>query len=105
MFQAPDYYDFISEPMDFGTITERISSFTYTEPAQLVQDIQLIFQNCFHYNMETADVYVAGKKLHKFFMKKLKEMKLENFLAPVSKSSNTGSPKHASAKKRTSRGK
>lgn len=100
--QAPDYYDIITEPMDFGTVTNNIHNFAYTEPGSLIADIHLIFQNCFHYNMETADVYMAGRDLSKYFQKRLKELKLDHLLPATAKK---GSSPKQQPKKRTSKGK
>ncbi|KAI0141727.1 bromodomain-containing protein [Xylariaceae sp. FL1272] len=49
---APDYYNFIKQPMDLGSMTKKLKSLTYKSKADFVQDLNLIWDNCLRYNQE-----------------------------------------------------
>ncbi|KAH8812429.1 Bromodomain-containing protein, partial [Xylogone sp. PMI_703] len=48
--QAPDYYNFIKNPMDFGTMTKKLKELRYKSKAEFVADLDLIWNNCLKYN-------------------------------------------------------
>lgn len=52
----PDYLDVIEEPMDFSTVTEKLADNQYSTDSELLNDVALIFTNCFTYNKETHPV-------------------------------------------------
>ena len=43
---APDYYEIIKKPMDFSTIKNHINHFKYDDYPHIVDDIRLVFENC-----------------------------------------------------------
>lgn len=47
---CPDYWDRIRNPMDYGTIKNRIASKSYKSLAEVVEDSRLVTRNCFEYN-------------------------------------------------------
>lgn len=49
-----DYYDIIKNPMDFGTIKEKLKSHSYLSMKQFLEDIELVFDNCILYNGEAS---------------------------------------------------
>ncbi|KAK0625271.1 hypothetical protein B0T17DRAFT_590894 [Bombardia bombarda] len=49
---APDYYNFIKQPMDLGTMTKKLKSLQYKSKADFVADLNLIWDNCLRYNQE-----------------------------------------------------
>ncbi|KAI9147749.1 Transcriptional activator SPT7 [Paramyrothecium foliicola] len=49
---APDYYNFIKNPMDLGTMTKKLKSLTYKSKAEFVIDLNLIWDNCLKYNQD-----------------------------------------------------
>ncbi|KAI8055791.1 hypothetical protein BDF22DRAFT_741079 [Syncephalis plumigaleata] len=54
---APDYYQVITHPMDLGTITKKLKEFKYQSKQEFVDDLMLIYRNCFTYNTEPGNVY------------------------------------------------
>ena len=42
----PDYYDIIKQPMDFGTVKNKLQSNQYTKLADFLYDVNLVFDNC-----------------------------------------------------------
>lgn len=55
--EVPDYYDIISNPMDFGTIKSKLGDDKYERLDEFFSDCQLIFENCRLYNKENSSVY------------------------------------------------
>ncbi|KAL2268380.1 hypothetical protein VTJ83DRAFT_3226 [Remersonia thermophila] len=49
---APDYYNFIKQPMDLGTMTKKLKSLQYKSKAEFVYDLNLIWDNCLRYNQD-----------------------------------------------------
>ncbi|EGG10960.1 uncharacterized protein MELLADRAFT_92359 [Melampsora larici-populina 98AG31] len=47
---APDYYDIIKKPMDLGTVLKKVKSGQYKAKGQFIEDLELIWSNCFQYN-------------------------------------------------------
>ncbi|CAB0031229.1 unnamed protein product [Trichogramma brassicae] len=74
--EVPDYYDYISEPMDFGTIQKKFSNNQYTALKDFFHDCLLVFDNCHTYNSENSQVYKAGQKLLQYFEKRCKDLNL-----------------------------
>merc|ERR1719357_2074353 len=70
--EAPDYHLCVRNPMDLGTIKGRLNDMQYTSNQEVVNDIKLVFSNCYSYNMEDAEEYGCGERLEKFFDSELK---------------------------------
>ncbi|KAI1169872.1 bromodomain-containing protein [Nemania sp. FL0916] len=49
---APDYYNFIKQPMDLGSMTKKLKSLTYKSKTEFVADLNLIWDNCLRYNQD-----------------------------------------------------
>ncbi|KAL2194862.1 hypothetical protein P885DRAFT_70893 [Corynascus similis CBS 632.67] len=49
---APDYYNFIKQPMDLGTMTKKLKGLQYKSKADFVYDLNLIWDNCLKYNQD-----------------------------------------------------
>ena len=55
--EIPDYYEVVTEPMDFGTIKNKLNSNQYKGGMQeFIEDINLTFNNCIKYNGEDSSV-------------------------------------------------
>ncbi|KAL3461277.1 hypothetical protein BJX64DRAFT_261204 [Aspergillus heterothallicus] len=63
---APDYYAVIKYPMDLGTMTKKLKALQYKSKQEFVDDINLIWSNCFKYN--TNPEHFLRK--HAMYMKK-----------------------------------
>lgn len=74
--EVPDYYDIITEPMDFGTIKYKLNMGEYSTDSQLMRDVVLVFDNCNTYNSNADEVYKLGVQLLGYFSKKAKELGL-----------------------------
>ncbi|KAK7472167.1 Transcriptional activator spt7 [Stygiomarasmius scandens] len=48
--EVPDYYDVISNPMDFQTMSRKVKAKQYKSKKEFKDDLDLIWTNCFTYN-------------------------------------------------------
>ncbi|KAG6907341.1 hypothetical protein DXG01_009298 [Tephrocybe rancida] len=48
--EAPDYYDVISNPMDFATMLKKVKARQYKSKRDFKDDLELIWSNCLTYN-------------------------------------------------------
>ena len=51
---APNYYQYIKEPMDFGTIQNRLYLNIYKTIPEFWADLGLVFKNCRYYNADDS---------------------------------------------------
>lgn len=60
-FEAPEYRNIISKPMDLGTICKRVTSKFYgTNSESFREDVRLVWSNCREFNGEHDEItYVA----------------------------------------------
>jgi len=70
----PDYHMIIKQPMDFGTVRQKLEAGKYRNPGEFAADVRLIFSNCFRYNGPTSDVSVLCESVQKIFEAKYAAM-------------------------------
>jgi hypothetical protein len=69
-----DYHKVISNPMDLGTIKERIANGYYSSPTSFADDVRLTFANAMTYNPQGHDVYVMAQVLAGLFNDRWKDI-------------------------------
>jgi len=67
--EVPDYLDVIANPMDLGTVAEKLKSDAYTTPEDMLADVSLIWDNAQKYNGTDHDVTKVAKKIRALFEK------------------------------------
>lgn len=86
---AVDYYEIIKTPMDLSTMEKKLLEYEYANEQEFVNDMHLMFQNCYTYNPPGHPVHQSGKNLEATFeayWEKLHEKK-EKKKSSASKSS------------------
>jgi len=76
VLQALDYFDVIKHPMDFARIRNKINRFEYNTADEILDDVRLIFSNCFTYNNPSTVVAIAGGELQRYFERRIHELNL-----------------------------
>jgi ATP-dependent helicase STH1/SNF2 len=71
----PDYYDFIKQPMDLGTIKSRIDAHLYASHDHFESDVKLMVANAHTYNHPQSLVYHDANEMDKFVKSKLKRVR------------------------------
>lgn len=66
---ATDYYDIIKNPMDMTTYERKLYNYEYDSENDLVNDIRLMFKNCYIYNPPDHLVHNLGKEFEQVFEK------------------------------------
>ncbi|CAG8473193.1 6684_t:CDS:10 [Paraglomus occultum] len=61
--EAPDYFDIIKHPMDFGTMRQKIDGHIYNNMEEFKQDINLIFENAMTYNAANTKYYRSARSI------------------------------------------
>ncbi|KAM7346881.1 uncharacterized protein ACRADG_006632 isoform 2-T8 [Cochliomyia hominivorax] len=80
----PDYHKIIKQPMDLGTVKKRLENNYYWSAKEAIQDLNIMFSNCYVYNKPGEDVVVMAQTLEKVFLQKLEAMPKEEIeLEPV----------------------
>ncbi|XP_048340741.1 bromodomain adjacent to zinc finger domain protein 1A isoform X1 [Sphaerodactylus townsendi] len=65
--QVPDYYDIIKKPIALNIIREKVNKCEYKLSSEFIEDIELMFSNCFEYNPRNTSEAKAGSRLQAFF--------------------------------------
>lgn len=63
----PDYPLKIPHPMDLSTIRKKLDSKAYASVEEFVDDVKLMFRNCYTYNPPESDVHKMGRNLEAVF--------------------------------------
>lgn len=63
----PEYYEIVETPMDLTTIKQNIN--TYESVADALEDMRLIWKNCFTFNLEGSDISKTALSLGTDFEK------------------------------------
>uniref|UniRef100_H0WKB5 Bromodomain adjacent to zinc finger domain protein 1A n=1 Tax=Otolemur garnettii TaxID=30611 RepID=H0WKB5_OTOGA len=72
--QVPDYYDIIKKPIALNIIREKVNKCEYKLASEFIDDIELMFSNCFEYNPRNTSEAKAGIRLQAFFIFRLKSL-------------------------------
>lgn len=76
----PDYPDIIKQPMDFGTIKQKLAANMYLKLQDFLHDVQLVFENCILYNGESSSVSKWCKEVRDEFKKQYETLALDFYL-------------------------
>ena len=69
-----DYLDIIKMPMSFDVIKSKLSSYSYKEMNEFIQDVELIWENAKTYNGEDSEVYLMAREASLYFNKHIKNL-------------------------------
>ena len=76
----PDYFDIVKQPMDLGTVKQRLQSNYYTSMQQFLNEVQLIFDNCILYNGESSQVSIMCKNVRDEYYKLYENLFIDFYL-------------------------
>jgi len=78
---APDYHLLVKNPTNLEKIRRQLDEMkTYRNNRQVLEDIQLVFDNCRLYNESDAEEYECAERLEKYFGKMKEELGLSQCL-------------------------
>ncbi|XP_057674044.1 bromodomain-containing protein 3-like isoform X2 [Corythoichthys intestinalis] len=70
----PDYHRIITNPMDLGTIKQRLENNYYWSASECLQDFNTMFSNCYIYNKPTDDIVLMALALEKIYLQKVAQI-------------------------------
>merc|ERR1712179_185454 len=62
-----DYHEIIKNPMDLGTVKNKMDNREYKNGAEFANDVRTIFTNCYKYNPPDHDFVAMARKLQDVF--------------------------------------
>ncbi|XP_062961343.1 bromodomain testis-specific protein isoform X3 [Cynocephalus volans] len=62
-----NYYDIVKNPMDLGTIKEKMDNQDYKDAYEFAADVRLMFMNCYKYNPPDHEVVTMARMLQDVF--------------------------------------
>jgi bromodomain-containing factor 1 len=68
--QIPDYYKIVKQPMDLGTVEQKLKEQQYATADEFYADVKLVFKNCYKYNGMDSPVAKLAQQLERVFDKK-----------------------------------
>ena len=66
-----DYPTIVKHPMDLGTVKEKLNSDKYKSIDEVINDINLVWENCYLYNKPSSNIYKLATHCEKVFKKNL----------------------------------
>ncbi|XP_020576500.1 uncharacterized protein LOC110022063 isoform X2 [Phalaenopsis equestris] len=75
--ELPDYFDIIKQPMDFGTVRNRLSSGAYKDLEQFEKDVFLISSNGMRYNAPDTIYFRQARSIHELAKKGFESLRHE----------------------------
>ncbi|TIA92661.1 hypothetical protein E3P81_01412 [Wallemia ichthyophaga] len=70
--EVPYYYDVIDNPMSFDIINKNMAEKFYTTISEIVEDMELMFNNAMHFNEEGSEIYNDARELKDIMYELLK---------------------------------
>jgi len=72
-----EYPKLIKEPMDLGTVSDKVSKGLYQRLEHFVNDVRLVWKNAFIFNAPDSLYFKAAKTLSEVFEKRVEELEKE----------------------------
>lgn len=66
---VPLYYNYIKRPMDLSTVERKVNLNAYEDPLQVVEDFNLMVDNCLRFNGENSGISRMAKNIQAQFEK------------------------------------
>lgn len=76
LFANVNYYDVISDPMDFGTVEHNLQSGVYRRYNDCVSDIQKVFRNCRMFNLPGSTLLADADECEAAWIRLFRERRL-----------------------------
>ena len=79
----PDYFEVIKEPIDLGTIKQRLNHNSYFTMQEVVDDIWRCFDNCIEYNGEDSPAGERCMQVIKAYEKAFEQLNIKFYLEEI----------------------
>ncbi|RKO90560.1 transcription factor, partial [Blyttiomyces helicus] len=78
----PTYFQVIKKPMDISTIEKKLSA--YTKAQEFIDDVDLMFNNCYLFNGKDSPIGLMAQNLETSFRRQLVRLTAEVSFASTS---------------------
>ena len=75
-----DYNDIISKPMDLGSVKRRLNHNFYESAKQFVEEIRLIWKNCYRYNGNEHEISKFAREMENAFEESYTSLGLSKYV-------------------------
>jgi hypothetical protein len=66
-----DYFDIVEKPMDLGLVKRKLGHNVYADMKAFIDDVNLVWSNCFKYNGDQHEISICAKSLEIAFNEEL----------------------------------
>ncbi|XP_052093622.1 uncharacterized protein LOC127729777 isoform X2 [Mytilus californianus] len=70
---VPDYYKIIKRGMCYDMVAHKLRNGFYSQVEEFVDDMRLVYSNCYQFHEKNSEIYMAGVEMEAFFDKKMLE--------------------------------
>ncbi|KAJ2850125.1 hypothetical protein IWW36_002124 [Coemansia brasiliensis] len=81
--EAPDYFEIIKQPMDFGTMRDRLAAGQYTDIASFERDLLLVVQNCMTYNKPSTYYFQLAARIKRHILRLMSDAREQLSRLPI----------------------
>ncbi|KAJ2671506.1 hypothetical protein GGI25_005470 [Coemansia spiralis] len=81
--EAPDYFDIIAEPMDLGTVRDKVRAHQYGSVGELERDLGLVVRNCMVYNKPSTYYYQLATRIKRHVERLVREARAREAQLPI----------------------
>mmetsp|Transcript_29514 Transcript_29514/g.26915 ORF Transcript_29514/g.26915 Transcript_29514/m.26915 type:complete len:270 (+) Transcript_29514:373-1182(+) len=74
-----DYYQVIAEPMDLGTVENKLKAGEYIGPNEMINDIRKVWENAMTYNRKGSEIWMMSNDISNYFEKQVPELQSLSF--------------------------
>ena len=79
----PDYFEVVKDPIDFGTIKQRLNYSQYMGMQEVIEDIQRCFDNCILYNGEDSTAGLRCLTVNAEFRKLYSQLNIDFYMNQI----------------------
>eukprot|EP00047_Mylnosiga_fluctuans_P013261 m.30510 g.30510 ORF g.30510 m.30510 type:complete len:230 (+) comp4783_c0_seq2:1586-2275(+) len=103
-WEVKGYRKVITHPMDLKTIMEKLETYGYSCAQECIDDVELMFDNCFKFNTPIDSAYEDGQVLQSLFQQLLAGLPRPEVAEAIRSASAAASPAPGSGRRGTTGG-
>ncbi|KAJ2449749.1 hypothetical protein EV183_004716 [Coemansia sp. RSA 2336] len=81
--EAPDYFEIIKQPMDFGTMRDRLAAGQYADIESFERDLMLVVQNCMTYNKPATYYFQLAARIKRHIARLMSDAREQLSRLPI----------------------
>ncbi|KAI9468386.1 hypothetical protein BX667DRAFT_503411 [Coemansia mojavensis] len=81
--EAPDYFEIIKQPIDFGTMRDRLAAGQYADIDSFERDLMLVVQNCMTYNKPATYYFQLAARIKRHIVRLMSDAREQLSRLPI----------------------